>query len=134
MDPAGRDVGPPSAIERWLLRRALDALGNPPITLELWNGEEFWHPPGESCGRLRLVDRAVLRGLAHRSPSVALGDAYASGQLEIEGDLVQILEAGVRAGYQSPLWARLLSRVFSRVISRPWPWNTIARSRRSARN
>jgi cyclopropane-fatty-acyl-phospholipid synthase len=128
--PVRSTTARPSAIERWLLRRALDALGNPPITLELWTGEEFWHPPGESRGRLRLVDPAMLRGLAHRTPSVALGEAYASGQLEIEGDLVQILEAGVRAGYHSPLWARFLSR----ARSLRWPSNTVARSRRSARH
>jgi cyclopropane-fatty-acyl-phospholipid synthase len=122
-----RAQAPPSALDRWLLRRALDALGHPPFTLLLWNGERIEGRPGEpSRVRLHLRDRALVWQIA-KAPSLAFGEAYVDGRLELDGDLVSAIELAFDASYQSAPWARALAKVFS------WSprYNTVQRARRN---
>jgi cyclopropane-fatty-acyl-phospholipid synthase len=100
--PRQRDQAPPSPLDRWLLRRALDALGHPPFTLLLWNGERIEGRPGEpSRVRLHLLDRALVWQLA-RAPHLAFGEAYVDGRLELDGDLVSAIELSRRAPPRPP--------------------------------
>lgn len=83
-------------VERWLLRRVLEARGGLPIQVELWNGERFGAPPERAVARLTIRDRATLLGLATHLHD-AFGDAYTRGDLGVEGDLVRLLELAFRA-------------------------------------
>jgi cyclopropane-fatty-acyl-phospholipid synthase len=78
------------AIERWLLRKALEACGNPAIRLVLWDGEAVSTSPEIPVGNVVIHDPATLRRLIF-DPRVAFGDAYSNGNVEVQGSLVEVL-------------------------------------------
>lgn len=91
-----RSVRNCSPFERWLLKKLLGAAGNLPVRLIIGNGEEI-SPPGVS--RLATVvvhNRSALFKLV-ANPEVGFGEAYMSGDIDVEGDLVDFLEAVYRA-------------------------------------
>ena len=117
---AGRVRG----LDRWLARRLLRAIGNPPIDFVLWNGDEV-RGGGPAVARLLIHDRPTLWKLLLR-PTMHFGDAYAAGRLEVQGDLAKMLEVAYRADPHpsaGPL-GRLLCRWLRRARS-----NTLAGSR-----
>jgi len=77
-----------SSLEARLLRRLLSQLGNPPIEFNLrWSGERV-APTGVSpVEHVRIADRRTLFGLL-LDPQIHFGDAYCTGQIDVEGDLV----------------------------------------------
>ena len=77
-------------IERWLLERLLIATGNPPLTLVLWDGQEVSGPV--PIARIHISDRIGLLKLVI-NPDLYFGELYTSGDLQIEGDLLQVLLA-----------------------------------------
>jgi cyclopropane-fatty-acyl-phospholipid synthase len=124
-----RDFAPPNAFERWVLRLVLDALGHPPVSFVLWNGEEVRGSDEPSRARVHLRDRALLRQILH-SPDLAFGEGYSNGRLEIEGDLATVVELAFEASARAPAWSRGLAR------ARGWRprFNTVNRARRNARH
>ncbi|MDH5778476.1 MAG: hypothetical protein OEZ33_09705, partial [Gammaproteobacteria bacterium] len=42
-----------TALDRWLLRKMSDFVGNPPVTASLWDGVEY-PPEGESVGHFKF--------------------------------------------------------------------------------
>src|ERR1700690_1058037 len=78
-----------SSLEARLLRRLLRQLGNPPIEFNLrWSGERV-APTGTSpVEHVRIADRRTLFGLL-LDPQIRFGDAYCTGQIDVEGDLVK---------------------------------------------
>ncbi len=83
-------------------------------------------PPGvASVARVQVSNRATLLGIL-ADPQVRFPDAYSEGRLEIEGDLVQLLEAVYHAGRSSPQPSALRRLVES--LHRPHV-NTLAGSR-----
>ncbi len=106
MEPAGMDIESADArapaiarrfepnrpsFEARLLRRLLGQLGNPPIEFNLrWSGERV-APIGISpTEHVRVADRRTLFGLLV-DPQIRFGDAYSTGQIEVEGDLVKFV-------------------------------------------
>jgi len=77
------------SLEARLLRRLLRQLGNPPIEFNLrWSSERV-APAGVSpVEHVRIADRRTLFGLLF-DPQIRFGDAYCTGQIEVEGDLVK---------------------------------------------
>ncbi|MGH7242858.1 MAG: class I SAM-dependent methyltransferase [Phycisphaerales bacterium] len=81
------------AIARWLAHRLLSAARNPPISIVLWNSEEVpSKAPRPSVGRIVLRTRRALFRLL-MDPEFQFGELYSSGELEIDGDLLSVLEA-----------------------------------------
>src|SRR5450631_1002361 len=81
-----------SSLEARLLRRLLSSLGDPPIEFQLeWSGERIAPVAVAATERVRVADRATLRGLL-TDTQIRFGDAYSTGQIEIEGDLVRFIE------------------------------------------
>ncbi len=77
------------ALERRTLRRVLARIGSPPIAVRLWDGSEVC-VTSAALARLQIrCRRALWRVLL--DPQVAFGDAYAVGDLDVEGDLVGFL-------------------------------------------
>jgi cyclopropane-fatty-acyl-phospholipid synthase len=89
------------SLEGRLLMRLLAFLGNPPLEFVLWTGEAV-RPAivAEPISRIRIADRAALYGLLV-DPQVRFGDSYSEGRIDVEGDLVQVLEAVYRSGSNS---------------------------------
>ena len=93
-DQDGKVAGLPerSSLEARLLRRLLSSLGDPPIEFHLaWSGERIAPVAVSATERVRIADRATLRGLL-TDTQIRFGDAYSTGQIEIEGDLVRFME------------------------------------------
>lgn len=123
---AGRAA--PSALERMLLGKLMDAIRPAPFDVVLWNGETFAGRPGHpATSRLVIRDRgALVRMVANAE--LYTGDDYSEGRVEIEGDIVDVLVAIYRGLDDLPehsLKARVL-----RWMNRPRA-NSLEGSRRN---
>ena len=78
------------ALDRFVARKILEARGNPPVAFRLWDGTEVGEGLETAIARLRIADRRTLWRLAAQG-DLGFGDAYSEGQLEVEGDLVQLM-------------------------------------------
>ena len=79
-----------------LARRLFADAGQPAIRVVLWDGTEFGAPAEAAVPRIRIHNfRTLLRLLIH--PDLYFGEAYMSGELDVEGDLVRCLETAYRA-------------------------------------
>lgn len=112
-----------TGLERRLARRILEASGDPHLRLVLWNSEELRLSDAPALGRVVLRERRVLRNLLLAPGSKGLGDAYASGALEIEGDLPGVLKLAFAAPQRDTVlrraaWAWQLWRRRSRSRSK----------------
>jgi len=96
-----------SFADRSLLRMFLHALGSPAIHFVLWNGEYVSSPAKEPIAKVHIADRRTLWRLVLDS-ELEFGDAYTDGRLQVNGDLIQLLEAVHRA--PAPSWANRLLR------------------------
>ena len=78
-----------SQIERKLAD--LQARGQLPLAIELWNGQRF-SPAGEAPVTLRVPRTSALKRLA--SPDLAaLGEAYVEGEVDIDGPIEEAFRA-----------------------------------------
>jgi cyclopropane-fatty-acyl-phospholipid synthase len=78
-------------IEKWLMRKQMALLGNPPIDIVLWDGSTIPSMGGKAVGTIFIRDRKTcFRLFIH--PELYFGEAYSEGTLEVEGDLVVLLE------------------------------------------
>jgi cyclopropane-fatty-acyl-phospholipid synthase len=86
----------PHGVDRRLLALLHRQLGDAPVALQL--GTDVESPPrsGPPIATITLRDRRTLLGLLC-GRDVAFGDAYMSGRVDVEGDLVGALEALYRA-------------------------------------
>src|SRR5262249_39932009 len=91
--PSPRAARRSSALDRWLVRKGLRMLGDPPVRAVLWDGHEVAASPDPPVARVRLRDRATLLKLLLR-PHPGFGDAYSDGRVEGGG--------GAGAGGGSP--------------------------------
>ena len=95
----GRESGRVWAVERWLVRRLLGAVGNPPIALVLWNGEAIGHAAPKA--RVKIHDRRTFWQLL-ANVYLNFGDAFSDGRVEVEGDLLEFLEIVYRSEDAQP--------------------------------
>src|SRR5690606_8024735 len=110
-DAPARESGRVSGFERWLAAKALEAAGQPPLALVLWNGEEL-RTAAEPVARILVRERRAFYQLL-RNPALHFGDLYAAGRLEVEGDLVECLGAAY-AGMADNAAGSLLKRLQTR--------------------
>jgi cyclopropane-fatty-acyl-phospholipid synthase len=110
-------------IDRRLLSWLRHLIGAAPVVLRLGADLESGPPPGHvSVATIRIQDRRTVLELLRR-PDLAFGEAYMSGHLEVNGNLVGALEALYRVEADGAGWPRALrglrtwtERVRSRVI------------------
>jgi cyclopropane-fatty-acyl-phospholipid synthase len=115
------------AAERWLVERALQAMGRPPLAMVLWDGSEVSASDAHPVARIFLRDRRMLWQLI-LDADLYFGEGYTTGRIEVEGSLLELLKAFHRATSvggrrQSILW---------RTIARCWR-HTRANTIRGAR-
>jgi cyclopropane-fatty-acyl-phospholipid synthase len=94
--PRPGGTGGVSGLDRWLVRRLLEGLAGPAVSIALWNGEEIAASAALPAVRLRIRDRSTLLKLVAR-PRWEFGEAYSSRRVEIEGDLLELLTAVYRS-------------------------------------
>jgi cyclopropane-fatty-acyl-phospholipid synthase len=121
------DVPPGEArrTDRWLLRKVSSFLGDPPIEFSIRGGARV-RSTSEPLARVAFASRAHLLSVL-ADPWMRFGDAYSDGNVTVDGDLVQVLEAVYRASAtaEKPSWLR---RAAELAQHRPHV-NTLAGSR-----
>jgi cyclopropane-fatty-acyl-phospholipid synthase len=87
-------------LERWLLRQLHRMLGRPSICFILWDGYHVPEDPraAAAIATMRIANRRALWRLL-ANPALNFGDDYSNGLIEIDGSLVEFIEALVRAVY-----------------------------------
>src|SRR5690349_13376494 len=70
----------PRSFEGRLLRRMLQRINNPPITIVLWNGDEVAPENGESVATVTVRDRRTALRIA-ADPTFQFGEAYSEGRI-----------------------------------------------------
>lgn len=94
-----------------LLKQVLELVGLPPVALRLWDGTTV-APVEEPEYTLTFEDPRSLLGVLV-NPELYFGDAYSSGSITLDGDLVGFLEAvsrGLHRASPPGLLRRLLWR------------------------
>ena len=83
-----RHIPAERSIDRSIIRGIMKAVGNPRVSVRLWNGDEFrlTEAPPVACLEFRSR-RAVLELL--RSPSVGFGECYTRGLIDVHGDFLE---------------------------------------------
>ena len=103
----------PHALDRWLANKFMEAIGSPPLSLTLWDGERVYSPRDPVAG-LCIHDRGALWRLVPH-PDLAIGDLYSLGRITVEGDLLTALETVYRSMSELDRHNRML-RTVQRVI------------------
>ena len=85
-----RSIGKSFSFEQKLLYKLLQAAGDPPITVNLWDGTSITTSDAPQFA-LTVDDRRALWGLVS-NPDLKLGELYTQGRVHIDGDLVAFLE------------------------------------------
>ncbi len=111
--------------ERWLLDEILQAFGKPPVRVVLWDGQEIASTEAAPVARLFIRDRGALYRLI-RNPELQFGELYRTDRVEVEGNLVEFLEAISRG--MSRVADKTIKVKMLRRLNRP-PRNSVARAR-----
>ncbi len=110
------DTNVPTGLQKWMLKKTYDAIGCPPIQIQLWNGVKLGCRNDEVKSKIHVkTPKAFFKLMAY--PDLFFGDSYARGDIVVEGSLVGFLETfylGKAKGYKPHLMQRLLEQVFAR--------------------
>jgi cyclopropane-fatty-acyl-phospholipid synthase len=82
--------------EKLLLARMMESLGNPPVDLLLWDGQEIASLGRAALARVVIRDHGALLKLIS-NPELGFGEMFTAGRIEVQGNLVDCLEAIYRA-------------------------------------
>src|SRR5215470_3603773 len=108
-------------IDRWLLRTFLRAAGSPSIRCVLPDGEAVYAGEGEPVGTVRFRDRGAFRRMLLH-PELAFGEGYTDGSIEVDGDLLEV----INAAYSHPVHSLVERTLFRAARARA---NSLAGSR-----
>jgi len=73
--------------DRSLIRWVMQRIGNPRISIRLWNGDEFPITDERPIACMEIRERRAIFELL-RSSSVGFGECYSQGLIEVHGDLL----------------------------------------------
>lgn len=93
------------AVDRWLVDKFLQAIGEPALRIILWDGHEIAPPNTRPAVGMVIHDRTTLWRLL-TNPLLYFGDDYSVGRIEIEGGLVAFMETVYRAMDKTPRFRR----------------------------
>ena len=79
-----------TAFDQWMVKKMLNAIGDPAISIVLWDGTELTTSPAPTSV-LTIHDRQALLMLL-LDPEYYFGDLYSSGRVEVLGDFTEFLE------------------------------------------
>jgi cyclopropane-fatty-acyl-phospholipid synthase len=102
------------AAEKFLLSKMLRAIGNPPVKIVLWNGQEIQSLTGQSPVQVHIHDRGALLKLV-ADPELHFGELYSAQRIEVQGSLLDFLETIYRSWplyKQGNIIKKLLARFY----------------------
>jgi len=80
------------ATEKMLLARMMRAIGDPPLQIVLWDGQEISNHKGSSVARVFIRDRGALLKLIS-DPELYFGEMYSAQRIDVQGNLLDFLDA-----------------------------------------
>jgi len=79
-------------LDRWLVRKMVDVVGNPPVRISLWDGTEVTPYCENPIAVMVYCDRgALLKTIL--DPELHWGDLYCTGRVVFEGDMAEFMQA-----------------------------------------
>ena len=81
-----------SAAEKLLLKKIMQAFGNPPVHVVLWDGREILNRNGNAVAQVLFRDRGALLKLI-TDPGLNFAELYSAQRIEVSGHLPDFLEA-----------------------------------------
>ncbi len=111
-------------IERWLVSKLLQKLGNPSVAVRYWDGS--LHDDRRDSIMVTLRDRGALWRLL-LNPFLNFGDDYSTGRIEVEGGVVNFLEAIYQSQLKSPDVHWQDDGLFTRLLR--WQTSTLSACR-----
>lgn len=84
------------AMEKRLLSRMMGAIGNPPVQVVLWDGQRISAHGENAIARVLIHDRGALLKLV-TDPELYFGELYSAQRVEVQGNLLDFLDAIYRA-------------------------------------
>ena len=81
--------------EKLLVEKAMRVFGYPPVEVVLWNGQKISKHQGNTVAQVLIRDRGALLQLV-ADPELHFGELYAAQRIEVQGDLLEFLEAVYR--------------------------------------
>ena len=79
-------------LDRWLVTKMIDVVGNPPVRISLWDGVEVTPACDYPIAVLVYRDRgALLKTIIN--PELHWGDLYCSGRVVFEGHMAEFMQA-----------------------------------------
>jgi cyclopropane-fatty-acyl-phospholipid synthase len=115
--------------DAWLQEKVLRAIGGVPVRIVLENGDGVSSPDVDPVATVIIRDRRTLAEL-YIDPEVGFGDAYADGRIQVEGNLVEFLEAVYESWPNAPAARSWYARLTSKCMDL-WQANTLSGSRRN---
>jgi len=110
------------SVIRWIMK----GVGNPRITVRLWNGDEFPITNERPVACLEFCQRRAVFELL-RSPSLGFGECYSKGLIEVHGDLLAFMSEAAGAitrkregSYYGPRIRSLLYAMRGKSLTRSW--------------
>jgi cyclopropane-fatty-acyl-phospholipid synthase len=94
--PASRAPYPSTRFDRWALKRIQRFVVTAPIRFVLWDGFELPAQSGAPVATMLFKERRALYGWMW-DPELNFGETYMSGLVDINGDLLELLEAIYRS-------------------------------------
>jgi cyclopropane-fatty-acyl-phospholipid synthase len=78
-------------LDRFLVKKMVDVVGNPPVRISLWDGVEVTPYCEDPIAVLVYCDRGALFKTI-LDPELHWGDLYCTGRVEFEGDMAQFMQ------------------------------------------
>lgn len=79
-----------TALDRWLVKKMLDVVGNPPVRISLWDSVEATPYCEHPVASLGYRDRAALLKTII-DPELYWGDLYCTGRVVVDGDIAELM-------------------------------------------
>ena len=83
------------AAEKLLLTKMMQAIGDPPVQIVLWDGQEISNHEGKTVAQVLIRDRGALLKLV-TDPELYFGELYSAQRIEVQGNLLDFLGAVYR--------------------------------------
>ena len=84
------------AAEKLLLTNMMESIGNPPLQIVLWNGQEITCQGKLPVARVAIHDHGALLKLV-ADPELYFGEMYVAQRIDVQGNLMDFLDAAYRA-------------------------------------